>query len=190
MREEGTPPEMPLAAREAAAAAEEEDDASTLFVADEGDGVRLGVSGKVTTFAGLGEYKLVNGSWSQVATFQKGLLDQSVYTNGLPWNVQTDGLRNITGRTNADGSFTVFGTTSTVSNELTHDLGGDPNELVSINITSASTSANTSFTVMETAAAGERLGGVAVAPVPEPQSYALMLGGLIAIGAMVRRRRV
>ena len=81
-------------------------------------------------------------------------------------------------------------TTSTVSNELTHDLGGDPNELVSIHITAASTSANTSFTVLETAAAGERLGGVAVAPVPEPQTYALMLGGLIAIGALARRRRV
>lgn len=164
--------------------------ASTLFVADEGDGVRLGVNGKVTTFAGLGEYKLVNGSWSQIATFQRGLLDQGVYTNGLPWNVQTDGLRNIAGRTNADGSFTVFGTTSTVSNEMTHDLGGDPNQLVSITINAASTSTNTSFTVLETAAAGERLGGVAVAPVPEPQTYALMLGGLIAIGALARRRRV
>ena len=43
-------------------------DAATLFVADEGDGVRLGVAGKVSTFAGLAEYKLANGSWTKVAT--------------------------------------------------------------------------------------------------------------------------
>jgi hypothetical protein len=49
-------------------------DANTLFVADEGDGVHLGASGKVTTFAGLAEYKLVAGVWTLVATFQSGLL--------------------------------------------------------------------------------------------------------------------
>ena len=72
-------------------------DANTLFVADEGDGVRLGVAGKVTTFAGLGEYKLVNGVWNKVANFQGGLLDQPTYTAGLAWNIKTDGLRNLTG---------------------------------------------------------------------------------------------
>ena len=137
-------------------------DANTLFVADEGDGVRTGVAGKVTTFAGLQEYKLVSGTWTKVATFQLGLLNQAAYTNGLPWNVQTDGLRNLTGRVNADGSYTLYATTSTVSDELTHDLGADPNELVSITITASSTPANTSFSVLQTAAYGERFGGVAL----------------------------
>ena len=139
-------------------------DANTVFVADEGDGVRLGVSGKVTTFAGLAEYKLVGGTWNRVAIFQSGLLDQATYKAGMPWNVKTDGLRNIAGKANADGSITVYATTSTVSDELTHDLGADPNQLISITIGANSTPANTSFAVLQTAAAGERLGGVAIAP--------------------------
>ena len=98
---------------------------------------------------------------------------------GLPWQVEEDGLRNITGEQNADGSFTIFGTTSTVSDELTHDLGADPNKIVSITIGANSTSANTMFSVVESAAAGERFGGVAIAPaVPEPCAYAQMFAGL------------
>jgi hypothetical protein len=116
------------------------------------------------------------------------LLDQAVYTDGLPWNVATDGLRNISGQANADGTFTIFGTTSTVSNELTHDLGADPNELVSITIGAGSNNLNTSFSVLETAGYGERFGGVALAPVPEPETYALMLAGLAVVGAVARRR--
>jgi hypothetical protein len=139
-------------------------DANTLFVADEGDGVRLGGPGKVTTFAGLGEYKLVGGTWTRVATFQAGLLDQATYKAGLPWNIRTDGLRNLSGRANGDGSFTLYATTSTVSDESTHDAGADPNQLVTITVGANSTPANTAFTVLQTAQAGERLGGVVVAP--------------------------
>ena len=139
-------------------------DANTLFVADEGDGISLGVAGKVSTFAGLAQYKLINGAWNQVAIYQTGLLDQPAYKASLPWNVKADGLRNIAGKVNADGSMTIYATTSTVSDELTHDQGADPNQLVSITVKSGSTAANASFTVLLTAAAGERLGGVAIAP--------------------------
>jgi len=139
-------------------------DANTLFVADEGDGVRLGGAGKVATFAGLGEYKLVGGTWTRVATFQAGLLDQATYTAGLPWNIRTDGLRNLSGRANGDGSFTLYATTSTVSDESAHDAGADPNQLVTITVGANSTPANTAFTVLQTAQAGERLGGVVVVP--------------------------
>jgi hypothetical protein len=55
-------------------------DSKTLFVADEGDGVRLGVAGKNTTFAGLQEWKLdSNGTWNLAQTFQQGVVGQ-VYT--------------------------------------------------------------------------------------------------------------
>jgi hypothetical protein len=138
--------------------------AGTLFVADEGDGVRIDGAGKVTTFAGLAEYKLVSGTWTLVATFQAGLLDQPAYKAGLPWNVKADGLRNLAGRANGDGSFTIYATTSTVSDETTHDSGADPNQLVRITVAANSTPANTSFTVLQSAAMGERLGGVAIVP--------------------------
>ena len=137
-------------------------DANTLFVADEGDGARMGVAGKVSTFAGLQEWKLIGGSWQLVQTFQAGLVGQVGLPSGLWWQVQQDGLRNIAGQKNADGSVTIYGTTSTVSDELSHDLGADPNQIVSITIGPNSTAANTSFTVLETAAAGQRFGGVAL----------------------------
>ena len=139
-------------------------DAGTLFVADEGDGVRLGSPSKVTTFAGLSRYKLVGGTWTLVATFQAGLLDQPTYKAGLPWNIRADGLRNLAGKANGDGSFTLYATTATTSDDAAHDTGADPNQLVKITIGPASTPANTSFTVLQTAQSGERLGCVVVVP--------------------------
>ena len=83
--------------------------------------------------------------------------------------------------------FTLYATTSTVSDELTHDLGADPNEIVSITVGASSTAANTSFSVLDSAAVGDRFGGVALAaPVPEPETYALLIAGL---GALAWRRR-
>jgi hypothetical protein len=164
-------------------------DANTMFVADEGDGVRLGVAGKVTTFAGLEEWKLTNGTWSLAQTFQQGLVGQVSTPNGLGWQVQQDGLRNIAGRQNADGSWDIWGTTSTVSNEMTHDLGADPNEIVHIHIGAGSTAANTSFDVAAVAAVGQRYGGLALAPVPEPETDAMLLAGLGLLGFVARRRR-
>ena len=163
--------------------------ATTLFVADEGDGQAVGTAGKDTSSAGLDLYEFVGGKWTETAVFQKGLLDQPGYSEGLSWTVDTDGLRNLTGEVNADGSYTLFATTSTVSNEGTHDQGADPNELVSITIGANSTAANTSFDVLETAAYGERLGGVALAPVPEPGNVALLLAGVGLLGIAARRRR-
>ena len=116
------------------------------------------------------------------------MLDQAAYNNGLPWNVSTDGLRNLTGQSNANASFTVFATTSTVSNGLTHDLGADPNEIVFITVGAGSTNANTPFSVLKTAGYGERFGGVALAPVPGPETYALMLAGLAGLALLKRRR--
>lgn len=165
-------------------------DSKHLFVADEGDGVRMGVAGKNTSFSGLQEWIADgSGNWSLAQTFQQGLVGQVSTPTGLSWKVQEDGLRNITGQQNADGSWTIYGTTSTVSDELTHDLGADPNEIVSITVGTNSTAANTAFTVLSTAAAGERFGGLAITPVPEPDSYALALVSLGLLGGLARRQR-
>ncbi|HEY0778914.1 MAG TPA: PEP-CTERM sorting domain-containing protein [Gemmatirosa sp.] len=80
----------------------------------------------------------------------------------------------------------------TITDDTGHDLGADPNELVTITV-HADGSASP-FSVLETAAAGERLGGVAIAGtgaavVPEPATYALVVTGLAMTGVLVRRRR-
>ena len=58
---------------------------------------------------------------------------------------------------------------------------------MSITIGSGSTAANTAFTVIDSADVGERFGGVAIAPVPEPETDALFAAGLGAL-ALARRR--
>jgi hypothetical protein len=159
-------------------------DASTLFVADEGDGSTTGGAS-----AGLGEYKLQGGLWHKVATFADGLTNQASYRQGLAWDIFTDGLRNLTGLKHADGSFQLWATTATTASDTGHDLGADPNELVTITV-NADGSASP-FSVLEIAAAGERIGGVAIADVtavPEPETYALLLAGLGVLGIVARRR--
>ena len=167
-------------------------DANNLFVADEGNGKYT--AGKASdTAAGLGWYQLVNNTWTLKQTFQSGLAGQVTAASGLSWTVQQDGLRNITGRKNADGSYDIYANTSTVSNDAAHDLGADPNEVVHIKINASSTAVNDSFDVVATAAVGQRFGGVALSavtvPVPEPETFAMLLAGLGLIGAAVRRRQ-
>jgi len=84
--------------------------------------------------------------------------------NGLPWAPATDGLRNITGKVNGDGTVTVFGITSTISGN--GDQGADPNRLVSVTDTLSATTlpASETFTVLRTAGFGEVLRGVSLTP--------------------------
>src|SRR6185437_16016170 len=48
---------------------------------------------------------------------------------GQPWSAAADGLHNITGRVNPNGTVTIWAITSTVSGG---DQGADPNKLVEI----------------------------------------------------------
>lgn len=153
--------------------------ATTLYVADEGDG-DLADAG--LTPAGLQKwvFDAVSASWVHVYTLQTGLGLGSTYAfpgdeayptginaaTGLAWAPITDGLRNITGRVNEDGTVTVWGITSTVSGS--GDQGADPNKLVAIidrlgntNPTAASAE---SFVTVRTAGFGEVLRGVALTP--------------------------
>jgi hypothetical protein len=84
--------------------------------------------------------------------------------DGLPWAPATDGLRNITGRVNFDGTVTIYGITSTISGN--GDQGADPNKLVAITDNLAATTLPTSesFHSVRSAGFAEVLRGVSWTP--------------------------
>ncbi len=170
--------------------------ATTLYIGDEGDGTA--VDAATAPNAGLQKWSLVNGAWQLDYVLQKGLnLGQPYTVANYPTslNPSTDGLRNITGHVNSDGTATIWGVTSTVS--ANGDQGADPNKLVMINDVlanlTASGAANEAFTVVKSANAGEVLRGVALAPtkpssmsnVPEILSIANPGAQWIAPGSLV-----
>ncbi|MDB5605286.1 MAG: hypothetical protein JWP25_2186, partial [Bradyrhizobium sp.] len=159
-------------------------DAKTLYVSDEGDGTTTfdPVSGKYTaaalqTGAGLQKWVFDStlGSWKLAYVLQAGLNLGEPYTvkgyptgknskTGLPWSPASDGLRNIMGRVNRNGTATIWAITSTVSGN--GDQGADPNQLVMITDNLAATSLPTGekFTAIQTARFGEVLRGVSFTP--------------------------
>ena len=164
--------------------------ANTLYVADEGDGTMDDPG--TDPNAGLEKWSLVNGVWKLDYTLQNGLgLGVSYGVDGYPTNLdpETDGLRNITGFVNKNGTVTIYGVTSTVSDA--GDQGADPNRLVEITDVLGDTSlpANESFTVLETAVYGQVLRGVTLPPVPEPSTWSMMLMGFGGLGALLRSSR-
>jgi hypothetical protein len=161
-------------------------DANTLYVADEGDGTatydaatNIYTDAAAQTLAGLEKWVFDSSSktWKLAYTLQNGLDLGRPYTvpryptgmnaaTGLPWSPTTDGLRNITGRVNDDGTVTIWAITSTVSGG--GDTGADPNRLVTItdalNNTAAGPAAHEKFRSLRTAGFGEVLRGVSFGP--------------------------
>jgi hypothetical protein len=140
-------------------------DANTLYVADEGDSTAADAG--VSAYAGLQKWTFANGTWSLAYVLQGGLgLGQQYTVSGLPAAIDpaTDGLRNIAGRHNEDGTVTLYAITSTVS--ASGDQGADPNRLVTItdrlSYTTATQASQEQFRVLKTAGYGEVLRGVAV----------------------------
>jgi hypothetical protein len=156
--------------------------ATTLYVADEGNGTNTFAAGTYTaaaaqSSAGLQKWVFDGTTWNQKYVLTKGLDLGAPYTlpgypsgtnpaTGLPWSPATDGLRNITGHVNDDGTVTIWGVTSTVSGN--GDQGADPNKLVMITDTLATTSlppaTAESFTTVRTAGFAEVLRGVSFTP--------------------------
>ena len=127
------------------------------------------------TGAGLQKWVFNNGTWTLAYTLQAGLnlgvpYPVKGYPTGinaatnLPWSAATDGLRNITGRVNRDGTVTIWAITSTVSGS--GDQGADPNKLVMITDKLAATTlpADESFVTARTARFGEAVRGVSFTP--------------------------
>jgi hypothetical protein len=154
--------------------------ADTLYVADEGNGTNTFANGEYTaaaaqTTAGLQKWVFDGSEWKLAYTLHSGLNLGQPYTvpgyptgtnaaTGLPWAPATDGLRNITGRVNADGTVTIWAITSTVSGG--GDQGADPNQLVAITdpLSATSAAAGESFRTIRAAGFGEVLRGVSFTP--------------------------
>ena len=134
---------------------------TTLYVADEGNGTGTSTD----TTGGLQKWALntATNTWSLQYTLTSGLNLQQTYSvnpspagiNGAPagqtypagtnsiggksgkWAPATDGLRNIVGQVNGNGTVTIWATTSTVSGS--GDQGADPNQVVAITDSLAAT---------------------------------------------------
>ena len=160
--------------------------ASTLYVADEGDGTMADAA--TDPQAGLGKWSLVNGEWVEDYVLQEGLDLGMDYTIGNYYPTATDGLRNMTGVVNGDGTVTLYAVTSTVS--MSGDQGADPNEIVAITDTLGDTALpmNESFSVIDQPQYGVVYRGISADPVPEPSSV-LWFGAAFAGLAGLRWRK-
>ncbi len=154
----------------------------TLYVADEGSGDNTysTTSGTYTTAAddasaGLQKWVFNGTTWNLAYTLNAGLNLGTPYTvpgypagdnaaTGLPWAPATDGLRNLTGRVNPNGTVTIWAVTSTVSGS--GDQGADPNKLVAITdpLPATSPAARESFVTVRSAGYGQVLRGIAFTP--------------------------
>ena len=167
---------------------------TTLYVADEGN-QSLTDTAANNLNAGLEKWSFNGNQWNLDYTLVNGLnLDQQYAVNGLPAALDpaTDGLRNLTGKVNADGTVSLYAVTSTISGS--GDQGADPNKLVAISdsltFMTASQAANESFTTLDSANYGEVLRGVSFAPVPEASTAISMGLSLLGLGGLFLRKRM
>ena len=162
----------------------------TLYVADEGNGSFATKSDPANDpyadaqaevgndYTGLQKWTFNGAQWVKDYTIQNGLnLGQPYMVPGYPtgdntapdgtnepWAPATDGLRNISGHVNGNGTATIYATTSTVSGS--GDQGGDPNQVVAVTdrLGADTLSPSEGFRTVAPARFGVRYGGVAVLP--------------------------
>ena len=166
---------------------------NTLYVADEGAGdnaydpnTGTYTAAAASTTAGLQKwvYDSIQKQWNLAYTLQNGLNLGQPYSvpsypkgdnsgpggKGLPWAPATDGLRNLTGQVNPDGTVTIWAVTSTVSGS--GDQGADPNQLVRITDDPSAAGPNPpageSFQVVGAPKAGTVYRGVSFTPGTSP----------------------
>jgi hypothetical protein len=179
---------------------------TTLYVADEGAGDNTNTTftsssnglysaAAASTTAGLQKWVFDTSTkqWNLAYTLQSGLKLGQPYSvmgyptginngpggTGLPWAPATDGLRNITGEVNPNGTVTIWAETSTVSGS--GDQGADPNALVSItdDLDATSLPANESFHTVVPPTYGTVVRGVSMTP---GTTEVAPIGGALCLG--------
>ena len=159
--------------------------ATTLYVADEGDGYTGGAdlythAAAQTINGGLQKWVFnpTTNTWQYAYTMKNGLGIGSPYivnryptgnnpATNLPWAPATDGLRNITGVVGPDGLVAIYAVSSTVSGN--GDVGADPNKLYVLLDVLSNTSATAAAAMLpafevKDAKFGEVLRGVSFTP--------------------------
>ncbi len=168
---------------------------TTMYVAYEGNDSIAGAGGALANMGGLTKYSFTGGAWKADYTITSGL---GSFTGGAvgadtgSTTFYTDGLRNLTGQVNANGTVTLYAVTATLTDSTAGknwDQGANPDQIVSLTDSLAATTASgESFTTVETASEGTVYRGVALAPVPLPATAWLLLGGLGGLAGMFRKR--
>ena len=141
-----------------------------------------------STTAGLQKWVFDGTAWKLAYTIQNGLnlgmpysvandakgnsyptgdntyVDSNGKVQTGPWTPGTDGLRNLTGRVNANGTVSLWATTSTVS--WSGDQGADPNGLVAVTDNLSATTLPTSerFSTVVAPTYGQVVRGVSFTP--------------------------
>jgi hypothetical protein len=153
--------------------------ASTLYVADSGVTKQTSATSTLGD-GGLQKWSDIGGTWTLDYTLADGL---SLVANTAASG--TTGLIGLTGKVVGD-QVLLYATNYTV---------GDTDQTYLFGITDAlaamSKPNGESFSILATAPADSTFKGVsfAPAPLPEPASWALMIGGAGFVGAALRRRR-
>jgi hypothetical protein len=153
---------------------------TTLYVASAGNGTDDYSNGVYTAaaaqnLAGIQKWSLVGNAWTYDYTLNAGLGLGVPYTvaglptgtntvTGRPWTPAVDGIRNITGKVNTDGTITLYGVTTAIGG--VSDYGADPNKLVTITDDASATTlpGGEQYTTLATAGAGDVYRGVSFTP--------------------------
>jgi len=162
---------------------------TVMYVADSGSPK----NGQTGAAAGLGDgglqkWVLTDGTWQLDYDLSAGL--NLVTANGganspSPTSPGVTGLFGLAGKV-VGGQVELFATSYGLNELSTSYLYGITDTLSDTTLAEAS---NESFSVLDTAADGTDIRGVAFAPVPLPGSVWLMISGLCALGVGARRRK-